>query len=255
MFIHYRTEAIILKKEERAEADQIFTIFTRDFGKIEILGRGIRKIKSKLRAGMEQFSLSEIEFIQGKIYKTLTDAVLIDNFPKIKKDLKKLAIAFRISEVFGKLVKGEEPDIKIWNLLVEVFNKLNDWESEIIYYYFLWNFLSILGYQPELYNCCICQKLIKPAGIARQSVAGGEENVYFSAEEGGLICGRCKKISKPFKKIDFETIKLLRLFLKKDWYILKRLNIKTIKLDLLRLISDYFLFSIIQIDENKLRPR
>ena len=73
MAIHYRTQGFILKKTDRGEADQILTIYTKDFGKLEILGKAIRKIKSKLRSGADLFYFSEIEFIQGKAYKTLTD--------------------------------------------------------------------------------------------------------------------------------------------------------------------------------------
>jgi len=68
MFVHYRTQGLILKKEDQGEADLLFTIYTKDFGKLEILGRAIRKISSKLRSGAEIFYLSEVEFIQGKIY-------------------------------------------------------------------------------------------------------------------------------------------------------------------------------------------
>lgn len=80
MFVHHRTKAIVLKKVDRKEADQLFTLYTEDFGKLTVLGRAIRKISSKLRSGIEIFYLSEIEFIQGKAYKILTDAVLIEKF-------------------------------------------------------------------------------------------------------------------------------------------------------------------------------
>ncbi|NQU82868.1 MAG: recombination protein O N-terminal domain-containing protein, partial [Parcubacteria group bacterium] len=79
-FTHYRTRGFFLKNEARGEADEIFTLFTSDFGRIRVLGRAIRKITSKLRSGAGLFYYSEIEFIQGKQYKTLTDAVLIDKF-------------------------------------------------------------------------------------------------------------------------------------------------------------------------------
>ncbi len=176
MFTHYRTQGIIVKKVDRGEADQLFTVYTKDFGKIEILGRAIRKIKSKLRSGIGLFYLSEIEFIQGKTYKTLTDAILVDNFPNVRKDLRKLVVACQISEVSDVLIRGQEPDREIWELLNEIFEKLNtraiarggdedlasstSLKLEILYYYFFWNFISILGYQPEFKNFSICEKKI-----------------------------------------------------------------------------------------------
>lgn len=46
MFVHYRTQGLFIKEEDRGEANQLFTIFTKDFGKLEILGKAIRKISS-----------------------------------------------------------------------------------------------------------------------------------------------------------------------------------------------------------------
>ena len=89
MFTHYRTQGFILKETDRGETDRIFTIYTKDFGKSEFLAKAERKIKSKLRGGLELLCLSEIEFVQGKIYKTLTDTVLIKNFNDLKRNLER----------------------------------------------------------------------------------------------------------------------------------------------------------------------
>src|SRR3989344_2960476 len=126
MFVHYRTEGVILKKEERGEADLLFTVYTKDFGKLKILGKAVRKMGSKLRSATGIFSLSEIEFIQGKSQKTLTDAISAGKAPELIKDLKKLRIAHKIAEALDRLIKGQEHDEKIWQLLAEVFQKLNN---------------------------------------------------------------------------------------------------------------------------------
>ena len=218
MAIHYRTQGFVLKKNDLGEADQIFTIFTKDFGKLKILGKAIRKIKSKLRAGVGPFYLSEIEFIQGKNHKTLTDATVITKFENIKQDLEKLEIASQIAEVTDDLIKGEEKDEEIFNLLKESFNKLNNFQLltfnfQLIYFFFLWNLLSILGYQIDLYNCANCQKKLTP------------EKLYFNPEEG-IICEECSSGIKDKDDISPDVIKILRLFAKKDWQTLARLKIK-----------------------------
>ena len=234
MFIHYRTQGFVFKKVDSGEADRIFTIFTKDFGKLEILGKGIRKISSKLRSGMEIFYLSDIEFIQGKTHKTLTDAILIERFNNLRNSLKRLAIAYKISEVFDSLVVGQEPDKRLWKLLIEVFGKLNSLEIEnskleILYYYFLWNFLSILGFKPQLNFCSICQKKLIPQGL------------YFSFKEGGVVCQNCSKKIKEEKKISPEAVKILRLILEKDFDFLKRLKIKEEQQKEIREISENYL--------------
>jgi len=215
MFVHYRTLGIFLKKENRGEADQLFTIFTKDFGKLKILGKAIRKIKSKLRSGAELFYLSEIEFIQGKAYKTLTDTILVDKFQNLRKDLEKLEISSEIAEIIDNLVKGEEADEKVWQLLLETFERINHSSlSPWTYYYFLWNFLSLLGYKPELNRCAVCQKKVNP------------DNFYFDSEQGGIVCQRCFNKEGKGIKVSPETIKIIRILLKKDWNLLSKLKVE-----------------------------
>lgn len=235
MAIHYRTRGFVLKKENLREADQLFTVYTKDFGKLKILARAIRKIKSKLKGNFRSLCLSEIEFIQGKTYKTLTDALLIQNFSELKKDLKRLRILYKTSEVTDDLIGGQEPDKKIWQLLLDVLEKLDNLQFTIsdlrlIYYYWLWNLLSILGYRPELYNCSLCQKKLEP------------EKLYFSPKEGGVICDNCsKKIKTQFSSIDPDTIKILRLILGEDWATLGKLKIEKANLKKLEALSRNFL--------------
>ena len=242
MFLHYRTRGFILKKADRGEADRIFTTYTKDFGKLEIFGKAIRKIKSKLRGGIGLFYLSDIEFIEGKTHKTLTDTILIDSFKNLRGNLERLVIAYKISEVLDNLIRGQEKDKKIWQLLKEVFEKLNNWRPptyhpleiesyklEIIYYYFLWQLLSLLGYEPQLYNCSLCQQKLKP------------ETLYFLPEEGGVICQECFKKLKKGKEINPEVVKVLRLILRKDWEILSKIKIEKPLTELLKKVSEDYL--------------
>ena len=239
MFLHYRTQGFILKKIDRGEADRIFTIYTRDFGKLDLLAKGERRIKSKLRAGLELFYLSEIEFIQGKAHRTLTDTILIENFKNLRRDLVRLKIAHQISDVLDNLVKGEEADREIWQLLTDTFRLLDKPKiltvtCQLLYYYFLWNFLSILGYQVELYKCSLCQKKITP------------EDISFSPREGGLIGNECKKKIKSLKPINADTVKMLRIIYKKDSSTLKKLKSSSQSLNELNKISNYYLSSVLE---------
>ena len=237
MAIHYRSHGIVIKKEDRGEADQVFTIYTKDFGKLEVLGKAIRKIKSKLRPGTELFYLSEIEFIQGKTYKTLTDVFLIEKFGNLRENLGKLKISYRIADILDNLVRGQEKDEKIWNLLNTALKELNTNNLKfktynLIYYYFIWKLFSLLGYSPQLYNCVICQKKL---------VLG---KLYFSSEEGGVICQACFKKIKKGKEILPEVIKILRFLLEKDWAQTKKLRIDSTQLKSLKAISDNYLTSL-----------
>lgn len=232
MFIHYRTKGVFIRREERGEADILLTVYTEDFGKLLILGKAIRKIKSKLRAGAREFCLSEIEFIQGKSHKTLTEAMLIDNFSGLREDSNKIKIAYQICHVLDRLVDQEQKDDQIWKLLKEVFNKLDlgymlHVKYYMVYYFFLWNLLAILGYQPDFYKCPICQKKLEST------------NLYFNPRQGGIICQNC--FEKESIKITAEVVKVLRIILKRDWPLLLKLKISQDDQELLKRVSQEYL--------------
>ena len=155
MAVHYRTEGIVLATLNRGEADRSFTIYTKDFGKLELWAISERKITSKLRGGLEKLCWSKIEFINGKNKKTLTDSSLKERYQNIKNDLQKLRAATRIGETLNEITSREERDETAWLLLLESFSTLGNVEfptasSKLLYYYFFWNLLSHLGWRPHL---------------------------------------------------------------------------------------------------------
>ena len=233
MAVHYRTKGFILKKTDRKESDRIFSIFTYDFGRLEITGKAIRKINSKLKSGIDIFYLSDIKFIRGKNNKTLTDASIIKRNDNIICDFEKLKIAYRIANILDDFIKGQEKDHKIWDLVEEIFEKLNSRQfkvnnRQLIYYCFFWNLLSVLGYRPELQKCADCHDKLNPY------------NIYFSDKEGGIICNKCLQKDNNAKKINSDVAKILRLFLKKDWQTISKLKVEPFSQGLLKAISNNY---------------
>ncbi|HLD70769.1 MAG TPA: DNA repair protein RecO [Negativicutes bacterium] len=151
MSIHHKATGFVFKKEDRLEADRVFSVFTREFGRLEIFGKGIRKIASKLKGGMEIFRIAEIEFVQGKTKKTLTDAAAMEKFKTIAQSPEKMEIAAGICGLVEDFIKGEQKDEVVFGLLQETFAILEAEEArQLIYFYFFWNFVSLLGYAPDL---------------------------------------------------------------------------------------------------------
>lgn len=234
MFTHHRTEAVFLKKTDQGEANQIFTVYAKDFGKLEVFAKTIRNIKSKLKASADVFYLSEIEFVQGRNHKILTDASRLESFFDIRKDLLKLQIAYKIGQAIDGLLIGEERDEEIWSLITETFKKLSmsEFNAEIVYQYFLWNFFSVLGYQPQVWQCVACHQKLIP------------RNIYFSPEKGGVFCGQCRE-NNLGEKISPETVKFLRIIFKKNWFVLGRLRVSSQEKNSLNTVSEKYFAHIL----------
>lgn len=217
MVTRYTTKGFVFKKEDRLETDRIFSVFTHDFGRIEVFAKAIRKIDAKLMGGIEVFSLSEIEFIQGKNRKTLTDAIFIQKSRSIFENPEKIEIAQKICDLLDASIRGEESDKKIWEAIEDFLQKLSkappDAHLSLLYPYFFWNFASVLGYAPELSICLQCEQRLRPNVL------------YFSYKEGGIVCASCHHPVKEEVGIAPDIIKILRLMLQKDWRVLVKLKI------------------------------
>lgn len=233
MFVHHRTKGMVLKKVDRGEADQLFTLYTKEFGKIEVLARAVRKICSKLRAGIETFSFSEVEFIQGRYYKILTDALPIIKFGNPGGSFKKLRFVYKISNLLDSFIKNQEYDTRVWGLLLETIgwlasDKIDPVNLEVMYYYFFWNLTAILGYRPEVFHCSICKERLKP------------EKIYFISRKGGMLCQQCYSGRKGGLEVKPETIKILRLILARDKETLFRVRVKKDHLESFEKLSNNY---------------
>lgn len=182
MAIHYRTQAVILKKREVGEADRVFTAFTRDFGKMNLFAMGERKITSKLRGGLEVLCLSDVEFVEGK-KDTIVDSSFIERYSFLRKDFRRMRVALRTAETLNLFLKGQAKDTHIWNLLTGVFATLNNpavspqkWSP--LYYYFFWNLVSLQGFHPNV------SILPFPVGAFLERAVGSTMESFLAAYSG-----------------------------------------------------------------------
>ncbi|MGA2418106.1 MAG: DNA repair protein RecO [Candidatus Staskawiczbacteria bacterium] len=213
MTLKYRTNGFVFKKDERAESDQVFSVFTKDFGRLELKARAIRKITSKLRHDFDIFYLSEIEFIQGKNQKTLTDAVKIKKFDDVILDSQKLKAANQIADILDDFIKGQEKDEATFDLLNELFDNLTDRTLKIKNYclafqYFFWNFVSLQGYKLEVENCAICKSKLNQYSVYNFCPAG--QPVASPQASGGnyinpAILRRSPEVTSNLRKIAQES--------------------------------------------------
>ncbi len=106
------TTGIVLGRTDFGEADRILTILTPDHGRIRVIAKGVRKVKSKLAGGIELFSISQISFIHGRseIY-TLISSRLQKHFSRIASDINRTMFGYEIIKLINKTVEdnaGEE---------------------------------------------------------------------------------------------------------------------------------------------------
>ena len=113
----YKTEGIILKRTNFEEADRILTIYTKHFGKISVLAKGIRKPTSRKSPSLELFNWVKILVNRGRNLDLVSESETIRAFRFLKKDLKKVGLAFHFCELVERLTAENVKNRQIFNLL------------------------------------------------------------------------------------------------------------------------------------------
>ncbi len=123
-----RTEklhGLVLKRKNFGEADRLVTIFTLEKGKITLLGKGIRRIKSHRAPHLELFNEVELLTHQGRSFDLITEAKLISSFVTLKSDLELSGYGFYLTEVLDRILPEKVAHEKIFFELLSTLQQLN----------------------------------------------------------------------------------------------------------------------------------
>lgn len=135
----------------------MISLYTRELGKVDVLAKGIKKITSKNSSNLEIMSLVEIDIAKGKEVDHLTKVQPVNFFKEIYTDLDKIFIAGYIIKIAGDNLMTQQPDEKIFNLLLSFLEFLNS-TSQINklklatgFIFKFWHYLGF-GVQEEKYS-------------------------------------------------------------------------------------------------------
>ena len=120
----YHTEGIILGSRDYGEAGKYYHIFTRDLGMIFASAQGVRKISSKLRFVLQDFSYIKLDLVRGKDFWRLTSSLKTNKLEKIGKNSETLRIFVNIGRLLQRLLAGEESNEELFSDLLKGFTVL-----------------------------------------------------------------------------------------------------------------------------------
>ncbi|QQS19345.1 DNA repair protein RecO [Candidatus Saccharibacteria bacterium] len=147
-----RTTAIVLTRVNYGEADRIITVLTPDSGKLSLIAKGVRKVRSKLAGGIELFSTSEITYIPGRgNISTLVSARLSRHYGHIVENIDRTMLGYELIKLLHKVTE-DEPETAYFGLLEQAFLALDDQNVPVnlIRIWFSAQLLRLAGHSPNL---------------------------------------------------------------------------------------------------------
>ena len=146
----YQTDAIILKREDAFEADRIYHIYTRDFGKVRALATGVRKINAKLSGHLEPFNLAWVELMSKKGGNMFITTALSEG-PLLTADVSpnRIALFTKMAEFSMMMLKEPQKDEALWNYMLDNFlaaNRVEPGGGDEFLNKYKSGFLKIMGF-------------------------------------------------------------------------------------------------------------
>lgn len=204
-----KVTGIVLSDTNYSESSKILNVLTKEHGKIGIISKGCRNLKSSLRSVSSKLTYGYFNIYYKKEgLSVLISVDIINDFSNIKQDLFKIGYATFLSDLTNQVLK-ETSSNQIFDLFINGLIKINDdFDPMIIANIIELKYLNYLGVMPILDCCSVC--------------GSNKKIVTVSSFSGGYLCVNCYKNEYI---VDEKTVKLLRMFNYVDISKIKELNI------------------------------
>ena len=201
-----KTEAFVLRAHPFRTSSLLVTFFSRDFGKLKGLAKGVRKEGIVHPSTFEPFTLLEIVFyekVHSEIH-LISEATVLASYEGLRRNLPALATAYYLAELTDELTELQDPHESLFELLQTIFQSLPSLPPSLLARYFEVRLLSEIGLLPPMDHCLICGR-IHP------------EKLYFSPRQGTVLCERCRQRSRDSRPLRTPVIEALRLFMRGEF--------------------------------------
>ncbi len=194
--------AIVLRTIEFSETSLVVTLLTREFGKVQALAKGARRLKGPFEGALDLLCVCRIVFLRkssGSL-DLLTEAKLERRFRAARCDLSRLYAGYYVAELLGELTDNGDPHPELFDLACNTLEALDSTAASVaaLLVRFELETLRLLGHLPSLDQCVECGT----EDINAQRIAFGLLN-------GGVLCSRCrpgKSAVVSLSRIAWETL-------------------------------------------------
>src|SRR5438874_8927867 len=193
--------ALVVRTTDWSETSRIATMFTREFGKVRVLAKGGRRLKSNFEVALDLLTVCRIVLLRkssGSL-DLLTEAQVAERFPALRTSLPALYAAYYVAELLAEGTEDYDLHPVLFDATLEVLRDLGGAGplagQRLAAYELTW--LHELGYSPALDACAACG----------QDVGG---RPVFSAAAGGLVCPTCQPQQRERRAVTPAALVVLR---------------------------------------------
>jgi DNA repair protein RecO (recombination protein O) len=228
----YKTEAIILRRQDFKEYDRLITVLTPTYGKFTVIAKGVRRPTGRMAGHVELFSRSQMMIARGRDLDILSQCELNEPYLALRDDLDCTAYAHYSVELLDRFTEPDEENTVLYNLLAGVLSAIAEHAADLrlIARFYELRLLAVVGFQPELFHCVIGHEPIEP------------QDQFFSAFDGGAICPEHAENNPYVQPISLGALKVLRYLQREPFEQIRHLQLRDLlHLELERVMQSYLI--------------
>lgn len=120
----YKIEAIVLGGRDLGETDRIMTLFTRRYGKLNVVAKGVRRIISRKAGSLLDFNRVWLVLAKGRSLDIITEVELLKGKRGWRDDLIRVGFAYYLTEIVDRLTAEQQSHEPVFKALVRVLDSL-----------------------------------------------------------------------------------------------------------------------------------
>jgi len=220
-----KVEGFILSEVSYGETSKVINLFTREYGLLGVMCKGVKSLKSRLRALTMRFTYGFFYIYKkdGKL-SLLKDVDIIHPLSTIHSDIMSISYLNYISELTLQVYKESNSPL-IFPLFLDTVLKLEEQLDPMVLCNILEiKYLDFLGVSLNLDGCSKC-------GATNQIIT-------IDASVGGYLCQNCVT-NEPI--VSLKTVKMLRMYYYVEIGSISSLNIsEEVKMAINAFLTSYY---------------
>lgn len=186
--MHINLDTIILSHRDHGERDRLYTLLTRERGKLTVRGSGARKSGAKLAPHLEPLMHSHVVVAKNRGRGTITFALCEESFYHVRAQNNAYIHARGVIDVIERLLRDGDIHRNLYTTLLMYMRTLDILVerkeqasafcavTEGCYFYIL----AMLGWYVQTYTCTRCAKRLSQS-----------TSYTYLCADGGFICKNC----------------------------------------------------------------
>ena len=179
--MRFKTKGLIIRQQNIGERDKLVWVLTESHGILRAFARGAKNIKSPKCAGTGLLSYSSLSVFEGRDSYSIDEAVSIEQFVGLQRDIEKLSLAQYFCELCLHLCPtGQEAGEHLRLMLNSLYMLSADKRPAVqVKVCFEMRLIALCGYMPDLVMCAGCGVYESP-------------EMVFVPETGRIRCSSCE---------------------------------------------------------------